>query len=59
LVAKPEGKRLLRRSRHEWDNIKLDCRKIGLEGVDWTDLAQDRYQWYAVVNTVLNFWVPE
>jgi hypothetical protein len=40
------------------DNIKMDLREIGLDGVDWMDMAQDRDQWRALVNTVLNLWVP-
>jgi hypothetical protein len=52
LVGKPEGKR------HRWvDNIKMDLREIGGDGVDWIDMAQDRDQWRALVNTVLNLWV--
>jgi hypothetical protein len=40
---KPEGKKPLRRPRHRWvDNIKMDLREIGWEGMDWSDLAQDR-----------------
>jgi hypothetical protein len=59
LVRKPEGKRPLRRPRHRWvDNIKIDPRKIGLGGMDWIDLAQDRDQWKALTNTVMNLQVP-
>jgi hypothetical protein len=48
-----------RRLRRRWvDNIKMDLREIGWDGVDWIDLAQDRDQWRAVVNTVMNFRVP-
>jgi hypothetical protein len=39
------------------DNIKVDVREIGWDGVDWIDMAQDRVQWRALVNTVLNLWV--
>jgi hypothetical protein len=43
LVGKPEGKRPLGRPRHGWvDNIKMDLRDIGWDGMDWIDLAQDR-----------------
>jgi hypothetical protein len=43
LVGKPEGKRPLGRARRGWvDNIKMDLRKIGWDGVDWMDMAQDR-----------------
>jgi hypothetical protein len=55
LVGKPEGKRPLGRLRHKWvNNINMDLREIG-----WYGLAQDRDQWKAVVNTVMNFQVPE
>jgi hypothetical protein len=58
-VGKAEGKRPLGRRRHRWvDNIKLDLREIGSDGVDWIDMAQDRGQWSALVNTVLNLRVP-
>jgi hypothetical protein len=51
LVGKPEGKRPLgRRRRTREDNIKMDLRDIGKEGVDWIYLAQDRNQWQALVN---------
>ncbi|PNF36143.1 hypothetical protein B7P43_G10971 [Cryptotermes secundus] len=52
LVGKPEGKRPLGRTRRRWvDNIKIILRKIGWDSVDWVDLAQDRDQWRALVNT--------
>jgi hypothetical protein len=55
LLRKPEGKRPLGRPRRRWvDNIKMDLREIGLDGVDWMDMAQYRDQWRALVNTVLN-----
>jgi hypothetical protein len=40
------------------DNITIDLREIGWDGVDWIDLAQDRDQWRALVNTVMNLRVP-
>jgi hypothetical protein len=40
------------------DNIKIDLRGIGWDGVDWMDMAQDRDQWRALVNTELNLQVP-
>jgi hypothetical protein len=59
LVGKPEGKRPLGRSRRRWeDNIKIDLREPGWDGVDWIDLAQVRDQWKALVNTVKNLRVP-
>jgi hypothetical protein len=36
------------------DNIKIDFREMGWKGVDWVHLAQDRDQWLALVNTVIN-----
>jgi hypothetical protein len=55
LVGKPEGKRPLGRPRRRWeDNIRMDVRDIGWGGMDWIDLAQDRDQWRALVNTVMN-----
>jgi hypothetical protein len=58
-VEKPEGKRPLGRTRRRWvDNIKIDLRETGLDGMDWIDLAQNRDQWRALVNTVMNLRVP-
>jgi hypothetical protein len=55
LVGKPEGKRPLGRARRRWeDNIKMDLREIGWGGMDWIELAQDRNQWRALVNMVMN-----
>jgi hypothetical protein len=59
-VGKPEGKRPLGRPRHRWvDNIKMDLREIGLGVMDWIDLADDRDQWRAHMNTVMNLQVPQ
>jgi hypothetical protein len=59
LVRKPEGKRPLGRPRHRWiDNIKMDLLEIGLSGVDWIGLPQDRYRWRALVIAVMNLRVP-
>jgi hypothetical protein len=58
-VGKPEGKRPLGRPRYMWtDNIKMDLLEIGLGVVDWIVLAQDRYKWNALMNTVMNLRVP-
>jgi hypothetical protein len=44
---------------HRWENnVRKDLREIGWEGVDWMHLAQDRGQWWAVVNTAINIRVP-
>jgi hypothetical protein len=59
LVGNAEGKRALGRQRCRWvDNIKMDLREIGWYGMDWIDLAQDRDQWRALMNAVMNFRVP-
>jgi hypothetical protein len=59
LVGRPEGKRLLGRPRRRWeDNIKLYLREIGFDGANWIQLTQDRVQWRAFVNTVMNLQVP-
>jgi hypothetical protein len=59
LVGKPEGKRSLGRPKLSWiDNIKVDLLEIGFNVVDWIDLAQDRYRWRALVNSVMNLRVP-
>jgi hypothetical protein len=58
LVGKPEGKRPLGRPRRRWVDNKMDLRERGGDGVDWMDMAQDRDQWRALVNTVLNLRVP-
>jgi hypothetical protein len=42
----------------EEGNIKMDLREIGLDGADWMDMAQDRDQWRALVDTVLKLRVP-
>jgi hypothetical protein len=55
LVRKPEGKRPLGTPRRRWeDGIRMDVREIGLGGVDWIRLAQDRDRWWAVVSAVMN-----
>jgi hypothetical protein len=58
LVGKPEGKRPLGRPRRRWeDGIRMGLREIGLEGVDWIRLSQDRDWWRAVVSAVMNLQV--
>jgi hypothetical protein len=50
---------LLGRSRRRWeDDIKMDLQEVGCGGMDWIELAQDRDSWRALVNTVMNLWVP-
>jgi hypothetical protein len=59
LVGKPEGNGSLGRPKRRWvDNIKMDLSEIGYNGMDWTDLTQDRDQWRGLVNAVMNLRVP-
>jgi hypothetical protein len=59
LVGKPEGKTPLGKPRRSCvDNNKIDLRELGWDGRDWIELAQDRDQWRALVNTVMNLRVP-
>jgi hypothetical protein len=59
LVGNTEGKRPLARPRRRWvNNIKMDLSEIGWNGMNWIDLAQDRDQWRALANTVMNLRVP-
>jgi hypothetical protein len=55
LVGKQEGKRQLGRPRRMWnENIKMDLRELVWRCMDWIDLAEDRDQWRALVNMVMN-----
>jgi hypothetical protein len=59
LARKPEGKRPLERPRRRWvDNIKVNLGETGWDGMDWINLAQDRYQWRVFVKMVMNLRVP-
>jgi hypothetical protein len=59
LVGRPEGKRPLGGPRRRWeDNIKIDLREIGIDGANWIQLAHNRVQWWACVNTVKKLRVP-
>jgi hypothetical protein len=40
------------------DNITVNLRETGWCSMDWIDLAQDKDQWRAIVNMLMNFWVP-
>jgi hypothetical protein len=54
LMGIPEGKSPLGRPKRRWvDNIKMGLREIGWDVMDWIDLAQNRDQWRAIVNTVM------
>jgi hypothetical protein len=59
LAGNTEGKRPVGRYRLKWeDNIIMDPREPGSGDMDWINLAQDRDQWRALVNTVMNLRVP-
>jgi hypothetical protein len=59
LVGRPEGKRPLGRPGRRWkDNIKMDLGEVGIDGANWIRLAQDKVQWWAFVNTLMNLRVP-
>jgi hypothetical protein len=59
LVGRPEGKRPLgKHKRRLEDNIEMDIKERGIDGVNWIRLAQDRVHWHAFISTVVNFRVP-
>jgi len=54
-----EGKRQLGRQRRRWrDNIEMNLRDVGWRNIEWTDLAKGRDRWPAVLDAVMNLWVP-
>ena len=58
LTGKTTEKRSLGRHSHRWeDNIRMDLKEIGVNMMNWIDLAQDRDYWRALVNAALNLWV--
>jgi hypothetical protein len=66
LYSSPSIIRIIKPRRMRWaghvpwvDNIKMDLKEIGRDGVDWMDMTQARDQWRALVNMVLNLWVPQ
>jgi hypothetical protein len=59
LMGESEGKRPLGRSRCRWeDNIKMELREVGYEGMDWIGPPEDRDKWQALVNAMMNLRVP-
>jgi hypothetical protein len=59
-MEKSEGNRPLGRPKSRWYyNIRKNLRVMGWEGVDWMHLAQDKDQWWVLLNTVINLQVPQ
>jgi hypothetical protein len=59
LFRKRGGRRQLERPRHSWEeNIKIDLKETGYDGVDWIHLSQDTVRWRALVNTIANLRIP-
>jgi hypothetical protein len=59
LMGKPEGIKPLGRPRRRWeDNIKMDLQEVEYGGMEWIELAQDRYRWRALVNVAMSIRAP-
>jgi hypothetical protein len=59
LVVSPEGKRSLGRPRRRWEvNLKVDLKEVGIDRANWIQVTQDRVQWRACVNMMMNLRVP-
>jgi hypothetical protein len=56
-LTTPHGKKLSCYENSQ-EASEMDLGEIGWDGRDWIELAQDRDQWRALVNTVMNLWVP-
>jgi len=53
------GKLKVKKKKITWkDNIKMDLKKMKCKGIDWIHLAQNRMQWWTVMNKGMNHWVP-
>jgi hypothetical protein len=57
-VRKPKGKRLLWKPRYRCKGLKIDLREQRCEGMDWTQMDQDKIEWQVLSNSVMNLWVP-
>ena len=57
-MGKPERRKRLERAKHRWEDITMDMQDMGQESMDWTDMAQDRDRWQALVDAVTNLQVP-
>jgi len=57
LLVNLEGRDHSEDQRLGWED-RMDLREIGWEFLDLIHLAQDRDQWRALMNAVMNFWVP-
>jgi hypothetical protein len=59
-LRNPDGKRQLGKTRRRWvDNIRMVLGEVGWGDVDWIGLAKDRNKWRALVNAVMNRWIPQ
>jgi len=58
LVGKPEDKGPLGTTGRRWKDITMDLQKVRCGGMEWIQLAQEKDRWRALVNAVLNLWVP-
>jgi len=60
MFTQPEGKRPLGRPRRRGeDNIKMKLQEVGFGGMDWIEMAQDGYRWWAIAIEVMNLRVPK
>jgi hypothetical protein len=59
LAGKPKGKRPQVKPSCRWkDNMSMDLREIVWDGEDWMHVSQDRDQWWALLNVIMNLQVP-
>jgi hypothetical protein len=59
LVGRPEGRRPLGRPKcRRDDDIKIDLKAVACDGGEWIQMTQGKDEWWTVVKTVMNLWVP-